>query len=324
MLGQAANQVRRYGLRLGLVGWWYSLSQRNRTVLAARFVFESALLFLWVTLLLTWSVRVWGSEGVFDTLSFAWVLILWLPVFHVVRNRWFWLALSWLVGVQGWPTPRFSGWRPFWLASLGGFLYLSIQFRPWGLLPALFLAGCSVMMYLLLHVGGNFGTEIPVEEIAVSQRPHPIGFFVLGFEAMPGLLKVLPASPLIWVLTAPLLWYVGSWTWYRVLSSSVYWLAGLGTLVYWLLWAAIKWRRYGNLITVYGDVVVVVPARGLRPGSVEATVSISRIASGVGKSLLGVYLEYDPGLQFPNGDRYRARGVRLSFVEEVNKRRKAG
>jgi len=177
------------------------------------------------------------------------------------------------------------------------------------------------MTYLLLHVGGNFGTGIPMRDIEVSQKHHPIAFFVFGYGALPRYLRFIPLAPVCWILAVPLLWYFGLVAWVEVLSSRIFWLVGLGTLVYWLLWSVIKWRKYGNLITANGDVIAVTPALGLRPGVRIATASISKIATVAGDALLGAYLVYDPGFQFQGGDRYSARWVRKEFVEEVYSRR---
>lgn len=353
MLHRLLPELRRHGFR-GLLTWYHSSTRTERIRMFTsllRIVFEIALFVAWPVLLFTWSLEMWGSEGLASEAGFFWFLLLWWPVLSIVRIvithppllraisialravgrfllrllkkalRLLGRLLSWVIGLRFGPPIHWQAWRPFWFATLGGLLYLTIRFRPWGLFPALFLAGCSVMVYLLLHVGGNFGTGIPMRNIAVSQKHHPIGFFVFGFGALPWYLSFVPFAPIAWVLTTPLLWYFKSWTWMRILSSGAYWLVGLGTLIYWILWAAIKWRKYGNLITTNGDVIAVTPKLGLRPGVRIATASISKIATVAGEALLGAYPVYDPGFQFQGGDRYSARWVRKEFVEEVDRRR---
>lgn len=333
MLHRLISKIRRYGLRNGRRVWWHSLTRRERGQLVVRLVLESSLLVLWATLLLTWSNSLWGQEGFVFTTSFGWILLLWLPAFYVVRTRWFKRALkrvlsllgkmlAWVLGLKFRPSIQWKAWRPFWFVSLAGCLYLLIWHRPWGLFPALFIVALTVLVFLQLHVGRNFGTGIPASQIEVAQPHHPLAFFVFAFEAMPGWWKVVPSAPLIWVFMCPFLWYFGVGTWKEILQSGYYWMCGLVALVYWLVWAVAKWRKYGNIVTKRGDVIGVVPQPGIKPGVRIASASISKIATVSGEALLGAYPTWDPGFQFAGGDKYRARWVRASFVEAVESRRR--
>jgi len=333
MLHRLTPKIRKYGLRKGTSTWWHSTPQRERRRLIARLVLELCLLALWAVLLLSWANSLWGQEGCASTTNFGWILLLWLPAFHIVRTRWFQRALkrvlsrlgkmlAWAFGLKLRPSIQWKAWRPFWFVSLAGCLYLLIWHRPWGLFPALFIVAVTVLVFLQLHVGRNFGTGIPAGEIEVSQPHHPLAFFVFAFESMPGYWKVVPGLPLIWVFLCPVLWYFEVGTWQEILMSGVYWMCGLATLLYWFVWAVAKWRKYGNLVTKRGDVIGVVPQPGLKPGVRIASASISKIATVSGEALLGAYPVWDPGFQFAGGDKYRARWVRASFVEAVESRRR--
>lgn len=332
MLHRLLPKVRRHGLRKGLRVWWHSSTRRecDRFILRLHVALEISLVVLWAALLTTWSNSLWG-QGFLATTNFGWILILWLPTFYVVRTRWFQRALkrilklagwslAWVFGLQLRPRPRWNVWRPYWLATLGGCVYLTVWHTPWGLFVAVFVLALAVLVYLLLHVGGTYGTGIPRGNMELVEKHHPIAFFLFGVESLPGFSKIVAFLPALWLLTCPLIVNfskpVG-----EILTSWLYWAFGPFTLIYWIGWGAIKWRRYANIVTKYGDALAVSPESGLRPGVKIATIQISKIATVAGDTFLGAYRVYDPGFQFKDGEQYRVRWPNTTFVRAIDEKR---
>lgn len=250
-----------------------------------------------------------------STDAFGFFLLASWPIYQLIKTNTFWRyakkVVRWMLA---------SPWRPYFMSITSLALYLTISYRPWGLVPAMALVFFSVFLFLSLHVGKNFGTGLSNTEVEVVQPHHPIGYIVFGFQALPIWLRWVPILPLVW-LTAPLVWWYVDGTLELVIKSPLYWVAGLGGWLYWFIWWSFKGRKYGCIITREGDVLAVTPAPGLKPGVMTAAVSVSRIATINAEAFLGAYASWDPGFQFPNGERYRARWVWASFVREVQRRR---
>lgn len=161
---------------------------------------------------------------------------------------------------------------------------------------------------------------------------------MFGFEALPGITKIIGVTPVVWVLLLPFAVYahfgvlgtgiIGDIlrSIERVCLSLRYWEYGCVTLVYWLLFAAIAWRRYGNIITTDDEVIVTVPILHPLPGTRTAGIDIADIATTSSSTFLGACLVFNPGLMFEEGggtDPYVARWVKQEeFVDKVMERKR--
>ncbi|MFA5776562.1 MAG: hypothetical protein WC988_03360 [Patescibacteria group bacterium] len=306
---------------------------------------DFGLLVLWSVFLSVWLNNISGDVA--KDGFFGWFLILSFPVLNVLfltalirgfRGAFRWLSgtVTWVFDVKREPF-SLSIWRPYWVLLLGICVYLTVWHRPWGLFASLLIVGVFTIVYLLLHVGGNYGSGIPAEKIMLAQGHHPIGFFVFGFEALPGIAKIVGVAPIIWVLLLPFAAYAH----YGALGTGVvgdilrfieeiclslrYWAYGCVTLVYWLVFAAVAWRRYGNIITTDDEIIVTVPTLHPLPGTRTAGIDIADIATTSSSTFLGACPVFNPGLMFEEGggtDPYVARWVKQrEFVDVVMERK---
>lgn len=249
-----------------------------------------------------------------STDAFGFFLLASWPIYQLIKTNTFWRyakkVVRWMLA---------SPWRPYWLAVLATMVYMAGRYRPWGLGPALFLGSIALLIYLQLHVGDNFGTGLRNSEIELKARHHPIGYVVFCFESLPKFARVIPVLPVIWFLAPFLIWYLES-DWIRVVKSEVYWLAGIGSFTYWLIWTATKWRKYGQILTKRGDILAVSPQPGLKPGVRIAQIKASEVVSMVGEAFLGAYPLLDLNFRYPGGESYRPRWVSASFYSLIRQR----
>jgi len=317
MFGRLVSGMQDHGIREGFRVWWNGSTRRE--CLTVLLLLNCFLFAAWAILVFWWMNELRGYEGVVSTDAVGWILILWLPVVNVtfLASQIPVLQRIWrrLVGVRtqlpsSQVRTRVSTvfWWLYWVLALCGCVYLTVGHRPWGLFAALFAFFVLLAAYLLFHVGENFGSGIPDDEILVKDRHHWLGYFAFGLRDLPGVLKVIGIAPVIWILLWPLSAYahagflsVGILG--RVLqflhdlsSRGVYWLYGSPTLLYWLLFAVAGWRRHGTIINKNHVVIITFPFLNPFPGTGTAEIDIARIAKSSVKTIAGVCVKFDPGL----------------------------
>lgn len=187
MLARLISEIRQCGAREGFRMWW-GVSSSDEQLIVCFLVLDFGLLVLWSALLSVWLKNISGDVATDG--FFGWFLILLFPVLNVLfltaLIRGFRGAFRWLSGTVTWAFDvkrepfSLSIWRPYWVLLLGVCVYLTVWHRPWGLFASFCVAGVFTIVYLLLHVGGSYGSGIPAERIMLAQGHHPIGFSCLG------------------------------------------------------------------------------------------------------------------------------------------------
>jgi len=216
-------------------------------------------------------------------------------------------------------------WRPYNLTMLIATAYLTVYYRPWGLVPAGFLLYSFLWARTSMRLDGLFGTGIKEEDAIAWASPHWIGipFYVLkpilqrqGWWRL--VMTVYGAAP-IWALVLPaILWWVGvsPLEWWAYPAARWAWIiAMVAALPLWFWRLLFGWRRNGWVLTP-GYVTQGQDSLGLLPGTQVSGVELKKISVEEGIFVAGVWAYWDPGFQFGR-DRVRGWFVPHEFVRQV-------